>query len=447
MDDGEANDARDALTVLPLALPQLLALRFWGSLPCDVRLRCREVCRAWCDALADARAWTTLDVSRTSGVVARVTPALLLAVAARARGQLERLYLNPLFEVETRDKELHTACLTLLAQNSDTLKVLRLERPLRDSSDYNMFQALCRAAPRRCMLDADLTMRANLLVRGHKACTPLLRNEPPFQAVRVRHLTLHATGMLAADVPALASDLAAHTLLNELVIYGGPLNDFASLDAVVDAALALRLSMLQIHSGRIGPETAVALARLLRSDTLLTLHLSNCQVPLLDEHVAGMLADALRSNRTLKTLALMQVNMWHDTDAAAVLFDALVGHASLQSISLSCNRTDFDTAAAAGALLGALVAAVSPLTWLDVSLNRLGDAGMGPLVDALPRTTRLRQLLCFDKNGNEMMSAAFAQDRLMPALAANTSLRMLKSGHAEADAFVAARTAAAAAHV
>ena len=43
------------------------------------------------------------------------------------------------------------------------------------------------------------------------------------------------------------------------------------------------------------------------------------------------------------------------------------------------------------------------------------------------------------------MSDEFARNRLMPALAANTSLQMLDSGNAEADAFIAARTAAAAA--
>ena len=40
------------------------------------------------------------------------------------------------------------------------------------------------------------------------------------------------------------------------------------------------------------------------------------------------------------------------------------------------------------------------------------------------------------------MSAAFARNRLMPALAINTSLRELDSDSAEADTFVAARLSA-----
>ena len=72
---------RDALTVLPLALPHTLTLRIWGALPCDVRLRCREVCPAWRDALAEPRLWSEVDLTETSGIVARVTPA-----QRRARG-------------------------------------------------------------------------------------------------------------------------------------------------------------------------------------------------------------------------------------------------------------------------------------------------------------------------------------------------------------------------
>ena len=109
---------RDALTVLPLALPHVLATRIWGALPCDVRLRCREVCPAWRDALAEPRLWTELNLTATSGVVARVTPALLRAAAARAGGQLERLFV-------TYDDELQAALLAVVASNTDTRRAYR----------------------------------------------------------------------------------------------------------------------------------------------------------------------------------------------------------------------------------------------------------------------------------------------------------------------------------
>ena len=67
--------------------------------------------------------------------------------------------------------------------------------------------------------------------------------------------------------------------------------------------------------------------------------------------------------------------------------------------------------------------------------------GLGPLVDALPLNTHLQKLIISENN----TSAAFARNRLMPALAANTSLQILHSGDSDADALVAARTAATAA--
>ena len=103
-----------------------------------------------------------------------------------------------------------------------------------------------------------------------------------------------------------------------------------------------------------------------------------------------------------------------------------------------------NSAAAAGALVSALVAADTPqLRVLDISFNELGDAGLGPLVAALPQNTRLQELFCI--NSTSVISAAFARDRLMPALVANTSLLKLDSDSGTANDFITERTTAAAA--
>jgi hypothetical protein len=99
--------------------------------------------------------------------------------------------------------------------------------------------------------------------------------------------------------------------------------------------------------------------------------------------------------------------------------------------------------AAAGASLGALVAANAPtLHELALAGWSLGDAGMRPLVLALPHNTHLRTL---DMSSNDI-SAAFARDVLLPAVRSNTSLRSLFIGGlpAAAEAHVAARAAAGA---
>jgi hypothetical protein len=84
------------------------------------------------------------------------------------------------------------------------------------------------------------------------------------------------------------------------------------------------------------------------------------------------------------------------------------------------------------ALSTLLLADAPALQTLRINACMLEDAGLGPLFDALPRNTHLRELHC----GNNNMSDAFARERLLPAVRANASLREL-----QADYFVAAREA------
>ena len=413
---------RDALTVLPLALPRLLALRIWVSLPCDLRLRCREVCPAWRDALAEPRLWSEVDLTETSGVEATLTPALLRAATARASGQLERLLV-------AYDWQLQAALLAVVVANASALRLLRLEH-----FEYELCADLLRAASRQCVVEADVLRHVRYAYVG-----PILRNEDPFQAVRVRKLRVGCHHMLAADVAAFVAELAAHPSLRELSLVEAPLDTFAALDALVDAALTLRLHTLALIRCEVAPTNAVALPRLLHDgDALRELTVWSGTIPwapLLDAHAASLLADALRSNRALKSLTLGAVHLWDDVEAAATMFGALIGHATLTSIVLSFNVAG-GAAAAVGALLGTLVAADSPLRLLSIRHNELGDAGMGPLVNALPQNTHLTELQCCQNR----ISAAFARDQLLPALAANASLRQLDSDSNAADAFIAGRT-------
>ena len=424
-DAADDEKPRDALTALPLALPAPLALRIWAALPCDTRLRCREVARAWRDALAEPRAWVELDVTAAASGAVPVTPALLRAAAARAGGRLERLCVMCAHALEAE-------LLAVVAANAGTLRLLRLERRVLGVLATNRFQLLLRAAPQTCVVEADVSVAIADAGR-------LLRCKPPFQMLRLLSLEVQGDGvMLAADVAALAAQLAAHSSLRELSLWSIPLDTFAALDAVVDAALTLRLRTLVLEACHVRPASAVALPRLLRCDALRELEVEGGAM-LLDAPAAALLAAALRSNRTLTSLALCNVGMWLEADVAALLFGALVGHASMLKLRLCGFVGSRYAATAAGAALGALVAANAPLRVLNVSWNGLADAGLGPLVDALPRNTHLRELSCRTNYG---FSAAFAREVLIPALAANTSLQKLHSGDAEADAFIAARTAA-----
>ena len=405
----------DALTVLPLALPLPLATRIWLALPADVRMRCREVARAWRDALAEPHLWTEFDLTAASGVVARVMPALLMAAAARADGQLERLYV-------TYADTLHDALLAALAAYANTLRLLRLEYSGGKYITTVMLQRLLRAAPRQCVVEADIDEQFALVVL-------MLRNEDPFEALRMRALHVRGVDMGVADVYTLTAALVTHGSLPDVMLWEVPLDTFEALDAVVDAALALRLTKLELNDCHVTPASAVALLRLLRGNVLRELTVWNRNFMLLDAQAAPLLADALRSNCTLMSLNLMSADLWRDADIAWLLFDALTGHASLMSIKLWGGA---DSSRTVNQLLGALVAADSPLRALNIAHNDLGDAGLGPLVDALPRNTHLQELQI---NGN-FMSGAFVHNRLMPALAANASLRKLSSDSREANDFI-----------
>ena len=141
---------------------------------------------------------------------------------------------------------------------------------------------------------------------------------------------------------------------------------------------------------------------------------------------------------------------WHDAAAAAVV-RALTGHLSVRKLAL--NHNNAPDKKFAGVALGALVAANAPaLLELVLFDSEFGDAGLGPLFDALPHNTHLRVLDC----SNTGMSEEFARDHFLPAVQANTSLRKLVSNELwgneddgvappevlEAKALVAARAAA-----
>ena len=76
-----------------------------------------------------------------------------------------------------------------------------------------------------------------------------------------------------------------------------------------------------------------------------------------------------------------------------------------------------------GAALAALIAADAPALHVLVCSDNhaFGDVGLAPIVEALARNRHLRELHC----GHSCMSETFARERLLPAVRANRSLRML----------------------
>jgi hypothetical protein len=435
----EAGDAQPESLTLS-SLPRALQCEVFARTPVDARARAAAVCKAWCGVLAERSMWTRLDLSLAGGVAReRVTDALLRCAAAKAQGGLTAL------DVTDCRQLTHATLLEVLTANAGALTELRMRR-----TSIEQVEALLGAAPLLRVCHADVTDAAAAVARG------MLRNEPPFGPLRVRVLSvLPPWPGSEADVRAFATDLTASmSSLSRLWLIHAPVAGHGALDAVVDAALARRLPALWLSDSKLSAASVPALVRLLGGSALNTLYLHTTGAePLLlsgAEGSAALLAAALRANNTLITLGLMRANVWHNVEAAETLLQALTAHPSVQTLLLSGNTVRAADCARVGASLGALVAANAPaLEVLSVSDCSLDDEGLGPLVDALPASTHLRELYC---SGHDI-SDAFAINRLMPALLANTSLRkitLVSQGNAalpgmrRLEALVAERAAAGA---
>jgi hypothetical protein len=438
-----AERATTALAPLPLSV----VLHIFSLLPVDCRLRCAEVCRGWRSVLLERSLWTRLDLTEESGVrvpepYGDMLDALLRCAAARAGGSLHSLQVG-------KGHVMHAALLDVLTVNAGALQELCTYEESPDGVGFTPeeVEALLRAAPLLRIFATDLDCgdaQPGTRVEDTEvqAARPALRNEAPFGPLRVRHLSANLYDVDEAGVVAFAADVAAHASLEALYLTAASLNTSAALDAVVDAALARRVHTVALHYCPLSPASAPALARLLGGDALTTLECSHAN--LVDAPAARVLASALRANSTLTSLTLDRAGVWRDAAAGAELLGALTGHASVRVLNLHRNDVNVARQAVAGAALGALVAANAPaLTELNMSWCDLGDDGLRALFEALPHNTYLRKLNC----SYNFMGDAFARDVLLPAVRANTSLRMLViepnfENAAEAEAVVNSRAAA-----
>jgi hypothetical protein len=252
----------------------------------------------------------------------------------------------------------------------------------------------------------------------------LLRNERGFEPLRVCRFQIEPAA--PEDRPdavfAVSAAAGSHASLSRLCFASRALNA-AELDAVVDAALASHVTELELDACALGVFAVPALVRLLRGKAALrVLSVGNVGVQLLDAAGAELLGIALRASTSLTTLAF-EVGLWREPADATTLLRALHGHPSLRCIDLSYNDV-LEEQTTAGAELAALVAADAPaLAELKITGCHLGARGMRPLFEAMAANTHLRTLHCEFNMLREDWHAARAW--LLPALAANVSLRSL----------------------
>ena len=401
-------------------LPLAVALHIFSYVPLFARARAALVCRAWRDIVSDASLWTVLDLSPASGVAQPVSDATLRGAAALARGQLTVLRLDDCRHLTDE------ARLEVVQANAGSLCELSCQ--FEYDHAYLKSVHVGHLAAAASML---VSFKVDVSTRSMAAVIPKLKNEAPFNALQLRRLFLaedRATPPGDGELLEFCAALSTHVSLNQLVLCSVPLGTPAVFEALSAALLACKLRDLQMHICNLLPASVPPLERLIRDGVLETLVVHNESVgPLLLGAAAVQLADALAAS-TLTRLGLSSMDFWNDAAAAAAIMRALTGHTHIQQLDLSYN--DLANEIENGVALGALVAANMPaLTSLQVWASWLGDAGLGPLFDALPRNSHLRELDC-SLTG---MSAAFARDVVLPAVRANTSLRKLDASASWAD--------------
>ena len=398
-----------------LDLPRALAMHVFSFVPADARARAALVCRAWRDVIADASLWTVLDLSPTSGVAQPVADATLRGAAALARGGLTVLCLDDCVELSEE------ARLEVVTANAGSLRELSCVS-VADISGATVLELAC-AAPQLMAFNVDV------YDASVAEATRMLRNEAPFGAVQLCRLCTEGPDTDEGEAPlnepellAFCSAVAAHGSLEVLEINDTPLNSPAVMDALSASALASKLLDLEVHGCALSPASVPALARLIR-DMLKSFRIQNGRNALLDEATAVQLADAVAASHSLILLRLSGTRFWDNAPAAAAVMRALTGHPCLHVVDLSGNNPPDQLAA--GTALGALVAANTPaLNSLTLCSSNLGDAGLAPLFDALPHNNHIRMLSCW-RSG---MTEALACDVVLPAVRANTSLRLLQAG-------------------
>jgi hypothetical protein len=405
------------------ALPKALLMHFLALLPVDARARCATVCPAWRGAADEPSLWRALDASASSGVAAaQVTPALLRGAAAKARGTLVSLDVT-----DRADQVGIHALLAVLSANAATLRELRVSDPGLFFSTAEIKQLLT-AAPHLKLLEADL----------RDALPTVVHDMQHADATRLAPLRLHrmfldsGTGYAAvrdANVVALGAALAQrvpHWTPRELVLHDIWLGAPGVMDALADGAIACSLPAFTALA--CSPHVAApALARLLRSPALRELSMHENTVAGEDqmhytEEAAVLLAQSLRSDTSALTrLDVHCHDLWDEPAAGDALLAALVAHPSLHTLCLGCSYFQSSHHEAfAGRAFAALVAANAPaLHTLRLRPCALDDADWAPLFASLPRNAHLRLLEC-DTSG---VSNAFAEDVVLPAVHANTSLR------------------------
>ena len=383
----------------------------------ETRLRCREVARAWRDALAQRRLWARLDflactLGRDSDTV-EAFARLLRAACACAGDALHTLKLGSKLNVE-----LQHVVLELVTAHAGSLREVQL---VYDCFSVDQLLAILGAAPSLRKLHTCVSRLADVHL-----LTAMLRGVPPWAPLCVHSISMDfSLGNTLNELHSLFGAMAGHEPLQKFAFNGQVLHEPAALRGLFDAVIQGRLHSLDVRHFDLGLSAAPELARLLRDGALKELHLCGNRGVVLPKAEASHLVPALANNRR-EVLHLQNFRFWDALDTSGAHVRALAGKPTLRSLALDgMHAPNASFAPVIGAALAALVAADGALKNLELRNSWLGDAGLRPLVEALPHNTHIKRL---DIRGTGM-SDAFQRDVLVLAVLANASLTDVEGLH------------------
>ena len=412
-----ARAARDASAAAEgwAGLQRALLLAIFALAPVESRAVAGCVCHSWRDAASDRSLWKRLDlVSYNDASVRRA----LGSAAARAGGELEILKLRYFGVVP------NPTLSDVLRANRGALREVHVgnfsSAVLGTRTDEQDLLWLLRELPSLC----GLHIAASCKYSDHGA---MLLDEPPYGPLRLHGLRIYSDDSLG-DPADLITLLAAypHECLKALSLSGVSLSLPAVAEAMFDAALAFRMTSLDINDCQLCPAAVPALARLVSGNALKSLHIQTRgpregDTPLFDAPSSVVLAAALHANTSLTFLSLGCVNLGDDIAPFNAILTSLVGHPSLAVLYLYYMWGAH--VASIGPALGALLAADAPaLRELSVTGMLLGDDGAEPVVHGLAQNTHLRLLNVASSWG---LGASFSLQQLLPVARAHPTLRLL----------------------
>ena len=294
--------------------PRWLAHAVFALLPADTRLRCVEVNRAWRVLLADTSLFACLDLSPPA--LQRFSEALFRAAVAKSGGQLRSLVVT---DVSWTYEHFCLTPLVLEAvgANAATLTELRIV-DTEESFEHDYLHELLETAPKLQLLEASaLEIDDNVPLKSARA---ILRNEPPYQALRLRRFIGH--GLARAYFLDFCLDLRCHASIAELQLYSVPLGTDVAMGAIVDACIALHLRVLSIYfDGReFAPATLSELARLVFAGYLRELEVNAGNYYLFeeDEELTQLFVAAVNAS------AMTRLQLWETGDWPMAVVEAMV---------------------------------------------------------------------------------------------------------------------------